>query len=88
MVVPFMAQYAFPSQANKSVKMTPRIPPKNGFVFTPGNVIRLEFPAQGYVNPLTTSLSFDVSVVVPNPGIPLDLAGKQVTVRFQNNVSH
>jgi len=47
MVVPFMAQYAFPSQANKSVKMTPRIPPKNGFVFTPGNVIRLEFPAQG-----------------------------------------
>lgn len=45
-----MAQYAFPSQANKSVKMTPRIPPKNGFVFTPGNVIRLEFPAQGYVS--------------------------------------
>lgn len=46
MVVPFMAQYAFPSQANKSVKMTPRISPKTGFVFTPGNVIRLEFPAQ------------------------------------------
>lgn len=24
--VPWMAQYSFPSQANKSVKMTPRIP--------------------------------------------------------------
>lgn len=35
------------------MKMTPRIPPKNAAVFTPGNVIRLEFPAQGYVNPGT-----------------------------------
>jgi ribosomal protein S30 len=33
-------------QANKAVKMTPRIPPKNGGTFTPGQVIRLEFPAQ------------------------------------------
>lgn len=32
--------------ANKAVKMTPRIPPKNGGVFNPGQVIRLEFPAQ------------------------------------------
>lgn len=31
--------------------MTPRIPPKNASEFKPGNVIRLEFPAQGYVNP-------------------------------------
>jgi hypothetical protein len=88
MTVPFMAQYAFPSQANKSVKMTPRIPPKNGFVFTPGNVIRLEFPAQGYVNPSTTSLSFDVSLVVPDPTIgptgPIE--GKEACVRFQNNI--
>lgn len=72
--------------------MTPRIPPKNGFVFTPGNVIRLEFPAQGYVNPLTTSLSFDVSLVVPNPGFTDPtitngvVVGKQAVVRFQNNI--
>jgi len=69
--------------------MTPRIPPKNGFVFTPGNVIRLEFPAQGYVNPLTTSLSFDVSLIVPVPGFPDGTgapAGKQACVRFQNNI--
>lgn len=84
-----MAQYAFPSQANKSVKMTPRIPPKNGFVFTPGNVIRLEFPAQGYVNPMTTTLSFDVALVVPDPGFPEGVgpsAGTEACVRFQNNI--
>jgi len=27
--------------------MTPRIPPKNGSTFQPGQVMRLEFPAQG-----------------------------------------
>lgn len=46
-VVPFNARYQFPTQANKCLKITPRIPPKNGAVFTPGNVIRVEFPAQG-----------------------------------------
>ncbi len=45
-IVPFNAQYTFPSQANKTVKTTPRIPPKSGATFLPGNVIRVEFPAQ------------------------------------------
>jgi hypothetical protein len=54
-VVPWSAQYSFPSQANKAIKLTPRIPPKNGATFTPGQVIRVEFPAQGYVNPLNTT---------------------------------
>ena len=45
-IVPWNARYSFPSQANKAVKMTPRIPPKNGGTFNPGQVIRLEFPAQ------------------------------------------
>ncbi len=49
-VVPWNATFQFPSQANKAVKLTPRIPPKNGAIFAPGQVIRLEFPAQGYVN--------------------------------------
>jgi hypothetical protein len=48
-VVPFNARYAFPSQANKAMKMTPRIPPKNASEFSPGNVIRLEFPAQVFL---------------------------------------
>lgn len=46
-IVPWNARYSYPSQANKAVKMTPRIPPKNGSEFKPGQVIRLEFPAQG-----------------------------------------
>jgi hypothetical protein len=44
--VPWNARYSFPSQANKAVKMTPRIPPKNAADFGPGGQIRLEFPAQ------------------------------------------
>lgn len=61
-IVPWNARYSFPSQANKAVKMTPRIPPKSGGTFAPGQVIRLEFPAQGYVNPLNTSIEFDVTI--------------------------
>lgn len=77
-VVPWNARYSFPSQANKAVKITPRIPPKNGAVFSPGQVMRLEFPAQGYINPLNTTLEFDVT-----------LYGNGATtqfVRFQNNI--
>jgi len=47
-VVPWNARYAFPSQANKAEKITPRIPPKSGAQFNPGQVIRVEFPAQGF----------------------------------------
>jgi hypothetical protein len=78
-IVPWNARYQFPSQANKAVKMTPRIPPKSGATFTPGQVIRLEFPAQGYVNPLNTTLEFDVTL--QSYGTP----GSNV-VRFQNNI--
>jgi hypothetical protein len=78
-VVPWNARYSFPSQANKTVKLTPRIPPKNGSEFQPGNVIRLEFPAQGYVNPANTTLSFDVVLTAPS-GSTAD------QVRFQNNI--
>jgi hypothetical protein len=59
--------------------MTPRIPPKSGNVFTPGQVIRLEFPAQGYVNPLNTTLEFDVTLQT------YGTSGHE-TVRFQNNI--
>jgi len=45
-IVPWNARYSFPSQANAATKLTPRIPPKNGANFKPGDVIRLEFPAQ------------------------------------------
>ena len=82
-IVPWNARYSFPSQANKAVKMTPRIPPKNGGTFSPGQVIRLEFPAQGYVNPNNTTLSFDVTLLYGNI-LDTDVNSQ---VRFQNNVS-
>ena len=79
-VVPFNARYSFPSQANKAIKMTPRIPPKNAGTFSPGNVIRLEFPAQGYINPGKTTLEFDVTMLyAPNDG-------EFSYLRFQNNI--
>jgi hypothetical protein len=77
-VVPWNARYSFPSQSNKAVKITPRIPPKNGAVFAPGQVMRLEFPAQGYVNPLNTTLEFDVTLFGPG--------GTTGATRFQNNI--
>ena len=60
--------------------MTPRIPPKNGSVFAPGQVMRLEFPAQGYVNPLNTTLEFDVTLYGYT-------TSTYQTVRFQNSIS-
>ncbi len=78
-VIPWNAKYSFPSQANKASKITPRIPPKNGATFLPGNVIRLEFPAQGYVNPVNTTLEFDVTLFGYS-----DDANAQI--RFQNNI--
>ena len=80
-VVPWNARYSFPSQANKAVKMTPRIPPKSGQTFAPGQIIRLEFPAQGYVNPANTTLEFDVTLVGPVVAAP-----QSYTLRFQNNI--
>jgi hypothetical protein len=59
--------------------MTPRIPPKSGSTFSPSQVVRLEFPAQGYVNPLNTTLEFDVTLV------SFGTSGNE-TVRFQNNI--
>lgn len=81
-VVPWNARYAFPSQANKAVKMTPRIPPKAGQTFAPGQIIRLEFPAQGYVNPTNTTLEFDVTLVGPT----FTGGTGYYSTRFQNNI--
>ena len=77
--VPWNARYSFPSQSNKAEKMTPRIPPKNGAVFGPGGTILLEFPAQGYVNPLNTTIEFDVAL--QSYGTPAS-----TSVRFENNI--
>lgn len=81
-IVPWNARYAFPSQANKAVKTTPRIPPKNGATFTPGNTIRFELPAQGYINTANTTLSFDVELT----GYGYGTGQSQGEAWFQNNI--
>lgn len=78
-VTPWNAKYTYPAQANKARKFTPRIPPKNGASFSPGNQIRLEFPAQGYVNTLNTTMEFDVVLYGP-------VNASVYMVRFQNNI--
>lgn len=86
-VVPWNAQYEFPSQANKAIKITPRIPPKNGAVFKPGEQIRLEFPAQGYVNTANTTIEFDVELISPlQAGTPSSLTSYNWTCFFENNI--
>lgn len=81
-IVPWNARYSFPSQSNKTVKMTPRIPPINGSLFNPGNVIRIEIPSVGYINPANTSLSFDVTLLNGN----IRNIDKNIVIRFQNNI--
>lgn len=88
--VPWSAQYSYPSQSNKITKTTPRIPPKNGAIFQPaptGNqYIRLELPAQGYLNPQNTTLEFDVDLMMPTAGIVIANDGSQSIFNFQNNI--
>lgn len=79
-IVPWNARYSFPAQAAKAIKTTPRLQPKNGASFNPGQTIRLEFPAQGYINPRKTTLSFDVALTGYSGG-----TGNQC-LRFQNNI--
>ena len=52
---------------------------ENGALFVPGSVIRVEFPAQGYVNPLNTTLEFDVTLQA------YGTSGNDI-IRFQNNI--
>ena len=80
--IPFNARYSFPSQANKAVKITPRIPPKNGATFSAGQTIRLEFPAQGYVN--TANLTFEMDVALTPNHTPT--VGTYSSIRFQNSI--
>jgi hypothetical protein len=59
--VPWQAQYAFPSQATKVQKQVVKLPPKNGSSFAAGNIVRIEFPADNYLNTLNSVLAFDVT---------------------------
>lgn len=60
-VVPWQAQYAFPTQSTKIAKQTVKLVPKNGTSFSRNNIIRIEFPAENYLNVLNSVLQFDVT---------------------------
>ena len=63
-IVPWQAQYTFPSQATKSQKQTVKLVPKNGSEFDPQNKrIRIEFPSDGYLNFQNSSLKFDLTLL-------------------------
>jgi len=64
-IIPWQAQYNFPSQSNKVRKQTVKLVPKNGYTFTQNQIVRFEFPADGYCNMLNTALSFDVTTTLP-----------------------
>lgn len=65
-LVPWYATYSFPTQSTKVMKQTVKLTPKNGATFgtvsAGGNRIRIEFPADSYVNMLNSVLSFDLAV--------------------------
>lgn len=59
--VPWQAQYTFPTQATRVSKQIVKLPPKNGSTFAGGNIVRIEFPADGYLNVLNSVLALDVT---------------------------
>lgn len=61
-VVPWQAQYTFPTQSTKISKQTVKLVPKNGTEFRKNNIIRIEFPAENYLNVLNSVLQFDLSI--------------------------
>jgi hypothetical protein len=59
-VIPWQARYTFPTQATKCNKQTVKLVPKNGSTFNPGDLIRIEFPSDNYLNVLNSCLQFDL----------------------------
>jgi hypothetical protein len=85
-VVPFSAQYSFPSQATRQSKRTVKLTPKNNAaIYSSGSTIRFEFPASGYLNPNTTYLAFNCRL---NPTAGTFTKGATLSggVEFQNNI--
>jgi hypothetical protein len=79
-VIPWNARYGYPTQGNQAWKRLMNLPPKNASEFNSRNntVIRIELPAQAYLNAANSTLSFDVT---------FDAPGCE-NVRLQNNSGH
>ena len=64
-VVPYNVMYSFPTQSTKIAKQNVKLVPKNGQTFYKNGTVRIEFPAENYLNVLNSTLSFDVTVTAP-----------------------
>lgn len=91
--IPDFAVYEEPNEVVRIKTITPRIPPVTGTQFSPGQTIRLEFPSQGYLNPVRTNLEFSVTLFgaqVTTAGVSIDGSNTySITspqIRFQNNI--
>ena len=80
-IIPYNAQYAFPSQADVVHKTTTKLVPRDGGPYSPGAVIRIDLPAQAYLNPLNTVLSFVAQI--KNTGT--QTLTRESCVRFTKN---
>lgn len=76
-IVPWNAAYDFPNQARRTWKQTVRLSPMGGNEFTSGSNqhIQINLPAQGYLNPNNSFLTYDLEVVG---------ASASKNLRFQN----
>lgn len=77
-VIPFNARYSYPTQANRSWKSLIKIPTKNGSEFKSKQspTIRIELPAQAYMNTNSSFLQFDLE---------FNVAATSTNCRLQNN---
>lgn len=79
-VAPWTAQYSYPAQSNKAMKSIARIQPRSGTSFGPGQIMRIDIPAQAYINTTNTQLVFDAVLIGPSNS-------SAWAVRFQNSIS-
>lgn len=77
-VVPANATYVFPTQSTKVNKQTVKLVPKNGSTFTAGQQVRIEFPADNYLNCLNSVLQFDLQIQ-RTPSIVTTIVGTNIT---------
>lgn len=84
-VIPFNARYSYPTQANRAWQSVVKIPAKNGFKFPSSQnpTIRIELPAQAYLNTAESFLTFDLEFKLATDGTPAQVPLSK-SVRLQN----
>jgi|WetSurMetagenome_2_1015567.scaffolds.fasta_scaffold00451_21 hypothetical protein len=89
-VIPWNASYPNPAQASPGWKSVVKFPPKNGSNFTSkalGTPIRIELPAQGYLDPNKTVLEFDIRICKSTADLGSGGTSSYLrNCRFQNNI--